>query len=59
MRVVELNEIRPRHPPRSRRDELAVLAAAYYARRPCPNLAAQAAGILDEMLAEIEKENDQ
>ena len=33
--------------------------AAYYARRPCPNLAAQAAGILDEMLAEIEKENNQ
>ena len=30
--------------------------AEYYARRPCPRLAAQAAGILEEMLKEIEEE---
>lgn len=30
--------------------------AEYYARRPCPRLAWQAADILDEMLQEIEKE---
>ena len=33
--------------------------AEYYARRPCPRLAWQAANILDEMLIEIEKEKNQ
>ena len=32
--------------------------AEYYARRPCPRLAAQAAGILEEMLKEIEEEKN-
>ena len=32
--------------------------AEYYARRPCPNLAWQAAHILDEMLSEMEKEKE-
>lgn len=32
--------------------------AEYYARRPCPQLAWQAADILDEMLSEMEKENE-
>ena len=32
--------------------------AEYYARRPCPQLAWQAADILDEMLNEMEKEKE-
>ena len=39
-------------------DEPEVRTAEYYARRPCPGLAANAAEILEEMLAEIREEEN-